>query len=213
MPSMPSVPLISARPSFAASSSGSSPAECRASAADMRAPSLPSTQPSPSSTSAQWASGARSPDAPSDPCSGTHGVMPAFSRSTRPRASIGRTPDNPRASDRTRSSIIARTTSRGIGSPTPAACERISACCNSARRSGAMNVFASAPNPVDTPYTGRPDASMRSTIARLAAIASIVASASRTLASRRATARTSAAVTPLGWTTTLMRALHCAGRF
>ena len=29
--------------------------------------------------------------------------------------------------------------------------ERISACCNSARRSGATNVLASAPNPVETP--------------------------------------------------------------
>ena len=55
------------------------------------------------------------------------------------------------ARDLTRSSIIARTTSRGMGAPMPAACERISACCSSARRSGAMNVLASAPKPVDTP--------------------------------------------------------------
>ena len=53
----------------------------------------------------------------------------------------------------------------------PAACERISACCSSARRSGAMDVFASAPKPVETPYTGRPEASMESTMARLRAIA------------------------------------------
>ena len=32
------------------------------------------------------------------------------------------------ASDRTRSTIMARTTSRGIGAPMPAECERISAC-------------------------------------------------------------------------------------
>ena len=55
------------------------------------------------------------------------------------------------ASDRTRSRIMARTISRGMGSPMPAACERISECCSSARRSGATKVFASAPNPVETP--------------------------------------------------------------
>ena len=156
MASMPSVPLMSARPSLAANSIGSIPACANASAAASREPSLPSTHPSPSSASAQWASGARSPDAPSDPCSGTHGVMSWLSRSTSACATSGRTPEWPSASERTRSSIIARTTSRGIGAPTPAACERINACCNSARRSGAMNVLARAPKPVDTPYTGRP---------------------------------------------------------
>ena len=84
MPSMPSVPLISASPSLAASSSGVEPGR---GAARRRAvtgsPSWPSTQPSPSSTSAQCASGARSPEAPSEPCSGTHGVMSWLSRSTR----------------------------------------------------------------------------------------------------------------------------------
>ena len=47
-----------------------------ASAARSR-PSGSSTSPSPISASAQWASGARSPLAPSDPCSGTTGVMPS----------------------------------------------------------------------------------------------------------------------------------------
>ena len=61
-----------------------------------------------------------------------------LSRSTSACATSGRTPEWPIASDRTRSSIIARTTSRGIGAPMPAACERISACCSSARRSGAI---------------------------------------------------------------------------
>ena len=76
------------------------------------------------------------------------------------------------ASERTRSSIMARTTSFSIGAPIPAACERISACCSSARRSGAMDVLASAPKPVDIPYTGRPARSMPSTMDLLAAMAS-----------------------------------------
>ena len=53
MPSMPSVPLMSASPSLLASVIGCSPVECNASAAGIRAPSLASTQPSPMSTSAQ----------------------------------------------------------------------------------------------------------------------------------------------------------------
>ena len=83
MPSMPSVPLISARPSLAASVDRLQPGRRAARRPPASAaPSLPSTQPSPSSTSAQCASGARSPEAPSEPCSGTHGVMSWLSRST-----------------------------------------------------------------------------------------------------------------------------------
>ena len=52
---------------------------------------------------------------------------------------------------RARSSSIARTTSRSTGSPMPAACERISASCISAVRSGGMTVLASDPKPVVTP--------------------------------------------------------------
>jgi hypothetical protein len=130
---------------------GASPAARNASAAGARAPDGSSTQPSPVSTSAQCASGARSPDAPSDPCSGTHGTTPAFNRPTNDEATSGRTPERPIANDRTRSSIIARTTSAGIGAPSPAACERISACCSSTRRAGSIDVCASAPKPVDTP--------------------------------------------------------------
>ena len=55
------------------------------------------------------------------------------------------------ASERARSSIIARTTSRSTGAPMPAACERISECWSSARRSGGIGVVASEPKPVDTP--------------------------------------------------------------
>ena len=53
-----------------------------------------------------------------------------------------------------RSSIIARTTSISMGSPTPAAWLRVRLRCNATRRSGGIATVASAPNPVDTPYEG-----------------------------------------------------------
>ena len=151
MPSMPSVPLISASPSLAASSIGRSPAACSASAAGdpgavlAEHPALAHQHQRAVRQRGQVAGGAQRAVLGHprcdvvveqvDQCLGDH----------------GRTPEWPIASDRTRSSIIARTTSRGIGAPIPAACERISECCSSARRSGATNVLASAPNPVETP--------------------------------------------------------------
>ena len=42
-------------------------------------------------------------------------------------ATTGRAPERPIASERARRNIIARTASRSIGGPIPAACERISA--------------------------------------------------------------------------------------
>ena len=140
MPSMPSVPLMSASPSFGPSVS--------ASMADA-SPSI--TSPSPSNTSAQWASGARSPLAPSEPYSGTRGVMPALSSARIASATSGRAPEQPIASVRARSSIIARTTSGSTGGPTPAACERTSARWSSSRRSTGIVTLASEPKPVDTP--------------------------------------------------------------
>ena len=67
-------------------------------------------------------------------------------------ATTGRAPEQPIASVRARSSIIARTTSRSTGGPIPAACERISARCSSARALGGdVRSFASEPKPVETP--------------------------------------------------------------
>ncbi len=62
-----------------------------------------------------------------------------------------RTPVCPVASVDSRSSIIARTTSRSTSGPDPAACERISERCRSARWAGGMCLVASAPKPVEMP--------------------------------------------------------------
>jgi len=153
MPSMPSVPLISARPSFSARTTGSIPAAFSASPAGigMSTGPLTRTSPSPMAASAQCASGARSPEQPSDPYSRTTGVIPALSILAYVCAVDRRTPVRPVASVDSRSSIVARTTSASTTGPEPAACERTRDRWSWARRSGGMCLVASAPNPVDTP--------------------------------------------------------------
>ena len=81
---------------------------------------------------------------------------------------------------RARSSTIARTTSRSTSGPIPAACERMSAVCSSAERSAGMTVLASAPNPVETPYTGSTWSTSRSTTAAPRSIAARASSPSAT---------------------------------
>ena len=123
MPSMPSVPLMSARPSFSCSWTGSMPAARSAFSPFVRWPAASTTSPSPMSASAQCASGARSPEQPSEPYSRTTGVMPALSIATYASSVSGRMPVRPVASVEMRRSMSARTTSRSTGSPLPAACE------------------------------------------------------------------------------------------
>src|SRR5438309_6073512 len=97
---------------------------------------------------------------------------------------------------RRRSSIMARTTSTGSGGPTPAAWERITACCSSERRRGGIFVAARAPKPVEIPYTGVFVAASSSTRARLRPIAVTARGASSTRAPLSATSRTSAELSP-----------------
>jgi hypothetical protein len=107
--------------------------------------------PSPIRTSAACASGARSPDAPTDPIDGTTGVTPADSSRARCSHTTGRTPERPRASEAQSTIIIARTTSSGSGSPTPEACESTRFRCTSRSCASSMRLPASDPNPVLTP--------------------------------------------------------------
>ena len=162
IPSMPSVPLISARPSFSCNSTGVMPAALSNSGTGRCIPSAPTASPSPINTSAQCASGAKSPLQPSEPNSRTTGVIPAFNNAAIVWAMTGRTPVRPDASVLSRSVMRARTTSRSTGSPTPAACERINDRCNCARCSTDTYLLASAPKPVETPYTGVDDATSAS---------------------------------------------------
>src|SRR6185437_14341345 len=125
--------------------------------------------PSPTSTRPRWASGARSPLAPSDPREGTTGTTPAVSRSSSSCTSSTRTPDEPLASAFARRSVAARTTSSGNGSPTPQAWLRRRFSCSWAACSGAMCTSTKRPKPVLTPYVGVPSATTRSMSAREAA--------------------------------------------
>ena len=190
------MPLISASPSLAVSSIGSIPARASASAAGNSAPSVSTTDPSPISTKAQCASGARSPLAPKDPCSGTTGVSPARSSARIRSATSGRAPEHPIANVRARSTIIARTTSRSTGGPIPAAWDRTSARCSCARASAGIRTIASEPNPVEIPYAGSSEDARSATTAALRSIASRASSLNETTASSRATATTSAADIP-----------------
>ena len=148
---MPSVPLMSPSPSFSRSVTGSMPAAASAAAAPVRSPARVRTGPSPMTASAQCASGARSPEQPSEPYSCTTGAMPALSSAAYVCATTGRTPVRPVASVDSRSSMSARTTSGSTSGPDPAAWLRISERWRSVRRSGGIWRVASAPKPVEMP--------------------------------------------------------------
>ena len=112
MPAISCVPLRRASPSLAPSSSGARPAALRASAPDI-GPAGVSAVPSPISTAARWARGARSPLAPTLPRDGMTGWTDSLSMPHSSSASCGRTPERPIARALARSRSIARTTSTG----------------------------------------------------------------------------------------------------
>ena len=144
------VPLISERPSLAARRIGSSPAAASASAPLIRSPSNHAS-PSPTSGEARCASGARSPDAPTEPRAGTTGRTPRFRHSSSSSTVPTRAPELPFARAFARRSIAARTTSSGYGSPTPQECERRSRSCSSSVCSPEIACETKRPNPVLTP--------------------------------------------------------------
>ena len=102
--------------------------------------------------SARCASGARSPDAPTDPCDGTTGWMPARRNSSSRSTISGRQPLWPCASALARSSSIARTTSVecGCADAHGVADEQV-VLQRLACRACAMRCEARSPKPVVTP--------------------------------------------------------------
>ena len=203
IPSMPSVPLMRASPSFSCSSMGSMPASASSSGTGRSTPSRSVARPSPMSTRAQCESGARSPLQPRLPYSCTTGVMPALSSAAIVWAVTGRAPVRPEQSVLSLSSMSARTTSRSTSGPQPAACDRMSERCSWVRLSCGMCLVASAPKPVEMPYTGSACAASASTMVRVRSIAASASGERMTSASRRATATTSSAVMPWVWISTL----------
>ena len=188
------VPLMSERPSFAASFTGSSPTRVSASRPGMRSPSK-NASPSPTSGSARCASGARSPDAPTLPRAGTTGTIPLSRHASTSSTVSTRAPEFPFASVLARSSIAARTISSGYGSPTPHACERSRRSWSSSVSSSGIDCDTKRPNPVLTPYVcSLVPCAARSTTSRAARIFSRAASVSSVGRRSTATAQTSATV-------------------
>ncbi len=114
--------------------------------------------PSPISTAARCASGARSPEAPTEPCAGMHGTTPALASATSASMTLQRTPEWPRASDAALSATTSRTTASSSSAPVPAECDSTSARCSSASRASSIRVRASKPeagvDAVDRPTRG-----------------------------------------------------------
>ena len=97
------------------------------------------------------ASGHKSPLAPTLPISGTIGWMPLLSICASSCKVLRRMPELPVASALMRSSIMARTTGVGSGSPTPQAWLMSRRSCRISASSGRITVSRFAPNPVVTP--------------------------------------------------------------
>ncbi len=144
------MPLSSASPSLGPSVSGKRCASASAWSAGIATPST-NDSPTPSIAAVMCASGARSPDAPTEPCAGTTGVSPLSSIASISATVAGCTPEAPRARLASLSAIISRATGTGIGSPTPAAWLSTMLRWSVARSSPAMRTVASFPKPVLIP--------------------------------------------------------------
>src|SRR3954471_3064983 len=184
------VPLMSDIASFASSTTGVSPAAFIASAPVSVLPWY-TAAPSPISTAAKWAKGARSPLAPTLPCDGITGCTPRSSILQSVSTINGRTPECPLAMEFARSSIMARVSASLSGSPTPTQCERIRFNCSSRICSGGMRTSLSFPTPVLTAYATLLPASCSSTTARAFSMALRAAGSSVTGREASQTSRSS----------------------
>src|SRR5919201_1717682 len=189
------VPLTSESPSFAWSRTGSRPTDASASLPGIRSPSTDAS-PSPTSGRARCARGARSPLAPTDPRLGTCGRRPRLRHSISSSTVATRAPEKPFASAFARSSMAARTTSSGYGSPTPQAWLRSRRSWSSSDSSKGIVFSTKRPKPVLIPYVCSPAAPLaaRSTRALAARIFSRPSSERCASAPSQATAHTSDSV-------------------
>jgi hypothetical protein len=98
-----------------------------------------------------WASGARSPLAPTEPWRGTRGVTPAASIPSMSATTAGETPEAPRPRLRSLRAIMRRVVGTSSGAPTPAEWLRMRLRWSAAVSPGATRTLASLPKPVLTP--------------------------------------------------------------
>ena len=92
--------------------------------------------PSPISASVRCASGARSPEAPTEPCDGMHGTRPALCAASSVSTTASRTPEWPRARLAAFSASISRTTGGAAARRRRRVCERIRLSCSVASSVG-----------------------------------------------------------------------------
>ena len=122
-----------------------------ASAAGRRLAARAGASPTPIIAAAMCASGARSPEAPTEPWPGSpaRGRAPAWLPARRRCAAARRR--RPGRGSRASAPSSAARSARGIGSPTPAACDSTMLRCSVARSAGPMRTLASLPKPVLMP--------------------------------------------------------------
>ena len=144
------VPLLSASPSLDASTTGVKSACANASFASITSP-LYSTLPKPIKPSAMHESGAKSPEAPTEPFSGTIGWIPAFSISSKVCRVSSRMPEFPLAREFALKSIAALTYFCSYGLPIEQVWLIIKFRCSTAVCSVSIATFANLPKPVVSP--------------------------------------------------------------
>ena len=111
------VPFNNANPSLGPSDSGTRPAWASAASAGIRSPAT-KISPTPIIVAVRCDKGARSPEAPTEPCDGITGVRPWARKASSIATVEGLTPDAPCARLANFSAIISRTVGTDIGLPT-----------------------------------------------------------------------------------------------
>ena len=145
------VPLISAMPSFGRRQIGWRPCVCKTRLACAQPVLALHILPSPMNPSARWARGARSPEAPTVPCSGTHGMQSELKASKSWCMAFGEIPEWPLASTLILKANNLRTRSMVKGRPTPDEWLRIKFLCNCSNSDRSIMVLANLPKPVLIP--------------------------------------------------------------
>ncbi len=159
------LPLTRASPSFGSRCSGSRP---RARSASTEPISLPRTSTlkelsRPITAPAMAASGTRSPLAPMEPSSRTHGVTPLLRKTSKRRMRSMRMPETPQRSEFARRSMLARTSATGSRFPAPDLRNQSNVSCSSRASSAETAVSDFPPKPVVTPYIRSPAITSRMT--------------------------------------------------
>ena len=144
------VPLINAKPSLAWRFKGCLFNSLNTSSLSFSSP-LYNTFPSPINANAKCDNGAKSPDAPREPCCGIIGIIRSFIKNCNCLTNSKVAPEWPFNNVFNRKIIMTNATSFENGSPSPQACERIRFTCNSLYCVGSIRTSLNNPKPVVIP--------------------------------------------------------------